>query len=55
MELGESPQTGAKREAMEEANLNKPEFSAGEESLEVELFEWKNIPWDDIAFPTVHF
>jgi len=73
MELGESPQTGAKREAMEEANadlklrellavytverLSQVQllFSAGEESLEVELFEWKNIPWDDIAFPTVHW
>jgi ADP-ribose pyrophosphatase YjhB (NUDIX family) len=82
LELNESPQTGAKREAKEEANadlklgdllavytverlsqvqilyratLNSPEFSAGEESLEVELFEWDEIPWEDIAFPTVHW
>jgi len=76
MELGETPQKGAMREAREEANadlslsellavytverlsqvqilyratLNSPEFSAGEESLEVELFAWK------VAFPTVHW
>ncbi len=82
LELNESPQQGAKREAMEEANadlklgellavytverlsqvqilyratLNSPEFSAGEESLEVQLFDWDEIPWDDIAFPTVHW
>ncbi|MCP5161797.1 MAG: NUDIX hydrolase [Hahellaceae bacterium] len=35
------------------ANLPKPEFSAGEESLEVELFAFDDIPWNEIAFPTV--
>jgi len=82
MELRETPEDGAKREAMEEANadlnlsellavytverlsqvqliyratLISPEFSAGEESLEVGLFEWDDIPWKDIAFPTVHW
>lgn len=28
-------------------------FAAGEESLEVELFMPKDIPWDEISFPTV--
>jgi len=82
MELNETPEDGACREAMEEANadlnlsellavytvprlsqvqliyratLNAPEFSAGEESLEVRLFDWEEIPRDDIAFPTVHW
>lgn len=82
MELQETPEDGARREAREEANadlhlsgllavytvprlsqvqliyratLNTPGFSAGEESLEVGLFGWDDIPWDDIAFPTVHW
>ena len=37
------------------ATLKSPAFSAGEESLEVALFEWEDIPWDEIAFPTVHW
>ena len=37
------------------ATLSNPHFSAGEESLEVGLFTWQDIPWDDIAFPTVHW
>ena len=28
---------------------------AGPESLEVALFDWDQIPWSDIAFPTVHW
>ena len=82
MELLETPEDGARREAREEANadlkfhgllavytvarlsqvqliyratLRSPEFSAGEESLEVGLFDWDEIPWNDIAFPTVHW
>ena len=82
MELNETPQEGAIREAREEANadlilgdllaiytikhlsqvqmiynasLAKPAFSAGPESLEVKLFGFDEIPWDDIAFPTVHW
>ena len=35
------------------AKMTSPEFSAGEESLEVALFEEHEIPWEDIAFPTV--
>jgi ADP-ribose pyrophosphatase YjhB (NUDIX family) len=30
-------------------------FHAGEESLEVKLFKWTDIPWDDLAFETVHW
>jgi ADP-ribose pyrophosphatase YjhB (NUDIX family) len=82
MELGETPEEGAIREAREEANatlilggllaiytikhlsqvqmiyratLASPEFSAGPESLDVQLFGFHEIPWDDIAFPTVHW
>lgn len=28
-------------------------FAAGEESLEVMLFDWSEIPWREIAFPSV--
>lgn len=35
------------------ADMRSPEFAAGEESLEVRLFTEPEIPWDDIAFPTV--
>jgi ADP-ribose pyrophosphatase YjhB (NUDIX family) len=82
MELGESVEEGARREAREEANaeirirdllavysipriaqvqimyraeLDAPEFSAGTESLEVALFEWQDIPWNELAFPSVHW
>lgn len=82
MEMHETPEDGARREAREEANadlaisgllavytvprlsqvqliyravLASPGFSAGVESLEVGLFKWDEIPWNDIAFPTVHW
>ncbi|AJX72080.1 NUDIX hydrolase [Burkholderia pseudomallei] len=35
------------------ARLVDPWFEAGEESLEVRLFDEADIPWDEIAFPTV--
>lgn len=35
------------------ARLRDPGFAAGEESLEVRLFHESEIPWDEIAFPTV--
>ena len=38
---------------MHRARLADPAFSAGPESLEVALFRWAEIPWDDIAFPSV--
>ena len=37
------------------AHLTEPVFSPGVESLEVALFSWDEIPWDDIAFPTVRW
>ena len=40
---------------MHVARLDKPEFSAGEESLEVDLFDWEGIPWNELAFPSVHW
>lgn len=33
--------------------LRSPEVSAGDESREVALFQWSDIPWDDLAFPTI--
>jgi len=35
------------------ARLLDLDFAAGEESLEVELFHEKDIPWDAIAFPAI--
>lgn len=37
------------------ARLEVPDISAGEESLEVGLFAWDEIPWDDLAFPSVRW
>jgi len=37
------------------ATLPDGRYSAGEESLEVGLFAFEDIPWDEIAFPTVHW
>ena len=81
LELGESVEEGARREAMEEARaeleletmlglysiprigqvqiffrarlLNQP--SAGPESMEVMLVSWDDIPWKELAFPSVHW
>jgi ADP-ribose pyrophosphatase YjhB (NUDIX family) len=85
MELGETLEEGAAREALEEAEAviaidgilgifsiarigqvqvifrahfaasGPPVFGPGEESLEVRLFGPDEIPWDDIAFPSVHW
>lgn len=35
------------------AKMTSAEFHAGEESLEVVLFDEEDIPWNEIAFPTV--
>lgn len=37
------------------AALASPDFAAGPESLEVALFAWRDIPWTDLAFPSVHW
>jgi ADP-ribose pyrophosphatase YjhB (NUDIX family) len=35
--------------------LIEPEYTAGDESQAVALFDWADIPWDRIAFPSVHW
>lgn len=82
LELHESPEEGAKREALEEAcasielegllavysiarisqvqlmfrgRLTSPEIAPGPESLEVALVRWDEIPWSELAFPSVHW
>ena len=37
------------------ASLVDEAVAAGPESLEVALFDWDEIPWDDIAFPSVRW
>ncbi|MFC7688645.1 hypothetical protein ACFQY5_02355 [Paeniroseomonas aquatica] len=37
------------------AGLAEPGFAAGPESLEVKLFDWDEIPWEEIAFPSVRW
>ncbi|MEZ5930430.1 MAG: NUDIX hydrolase [Alphaproteobacteria bacterium] len=37
------------------ARMLTPDFSAGHETLELDLFAIDKIPWDDLAFPTVHW
>lgn len=36
------------------ATLEREEFAAGTESLEVRLFAWEEIPWSELAFPSVY-
>jgi ADP-ribose pyrophosphatase YjhB (NUDIX family) len=82
LELHETPEEGARREAREEAcakialdallavytmphisqvqliyrgRLAAPGFAAGVESLEVDLFAWQDIPWRELAFPSVEW
>ena len=31
------------------------DVAAGVESLDVRLFDWADIPWDELAFPSVHW
>ncbi len=37
------------------ADLPRPEFGVGEETLEVGLFAWDEIPWGELAFPSVEW
>jgi ADP-ribose pyrophosphatase YjhB (NUDIX family) len=37
------------------ARLVSPDVAPGPESLEVALFAWDEIPWRDLAFPSVHW
>ncbi|KAF0097503.1 MAG: NUDIX hydrolase [Rhodospirillaceae bacterium] len=80
MELGETTEQAARREALEEAcatieidrllamysvarigqvqimyraRLVTPDIACGVESEEVALVDWADIPWDQLAFPTV--
>ena len=80
LELHETPEEGAMREAAEEATarialagllavytirrlsqvqlfyrarLTEPAIAPGPESLELGLFAWHEIPWGDLAFPSV--
>jgi ADP-ribose pyrophosphatase YjhB (NUDIX family) len=82
LELGETTEQGAVREAAEEARaeieidrllaiynvprisqvqtiyrarLRAPDIEVGDETLEVGLFDWHDIPWDELAFPTVRW
>ena len=42
-------------QVMYRARFATPGIQAGVESLEVRMFAWEEIPWDLIAFPTVHW
>lgn len=82
LEIGETVEDGARREAFEEARvrpdldqvlavysvprisqvqimfrgtLKTADCAPGPESLDVRLFDWDDIPWPEIAFPTVYW
>ena len=35
------------------AEMDTPDYAAGEESLDVQLFDEQDIPWDELAFTTI--
>ena len=35
------------------ARMTGPEFEPGDESTDVRLFDWADVPWDDLAFPSI--
>ncbi len=37
------------------AGLVNPDIAAGAESLEVRLFAWNEVPWEELAFPSVRW
>jgi len=37
------------------ARMVTGDFAAGPESLEVAMFAWEDIPWDDLAYPNVRW
>ena len=37
------------------ARLETPSIAPGEESLETKLVAWPDIPWDDLAFPSIRW
>jgi ADP-ribose pyrophosphatase YjhB (NUDIX family) len=83
LEMGETPEAGAIREALEEAEAHitldgllaifsisrigqvqliyrarfsgRPDFAPGPETEEAALFGWEDVPWDEIAFPSVRW
>lgn len=37
------------------ARLRSPEVAPGPETIETGLFDWADVPWAEIAFPSVHW
>lgn len=37
------------------AEMTKPDYAPGKESLEVAMFSHENIPWDNLAFPVIRW
>jgi len=35
--------------------LLTPEYGCGEETEEIALFRWEDVPWETLAFPSVHW
>jgi ADP-ribose pyrophosphatase YjhB (NUDIX family) len=37
------------------ARLATPDFAPGPETIETRLYDWSEIPWDELAFPSVRW